>query len=152
TNAYTSALSATGSLLISGASRCDDICPSLVVAWRDRQQPCDERWIAIGRLLRAREHRQLAALRVVDVCHHGLRRQPRGRRIDDRTPPARGGRERRADHCRRHAQHGRPRGHASRSLDERPATESLLASVFLSCTHARAPLPATTLPCPSAAG
>src|SRR6266508_6714887 len=63
TKAYTSVLSATGSLEISGASRCDDIASLL----RDRDEPGDEPGVAANDLVCADHDDDLALPRVADI-------------------------------------------------------------------------------------
>src|SRR2546427_11763677 len=78
TNAYTSVLSATGSLLISGASLCDDIQgPPLERSWSAGgvEQALDEHRVSVGRFARPRHHGHLSALCVAHVRRH---RFPRG--------------------------------------------------------------------------
>src|SRR4051812_8267200 len=74
TNAYVSVLSATGSLLIAGASRCDDI-PRLLPC--RPQQLGHERAVPEHDLSLLDEHPDLAPRRVAHVDHHrdALRRR-----------------------------------------------------------------------------
>ena len=95
TNAYTSVLSATGSLLISGASRWDDIylASSRLLARRLRclEQSLHQRTILVGRLARPVQHGHLTAPGVADVDDDGLvgyctrRRDELGRVLSDRV-------------------------------------------------------------------
>src|SRR5215471_10589292 len=80
TNAYTSVLSATGSLLISGASRCEDISEVLLgsVLRGGLQQPLDELWVVVGLHACSVENGHLAVLGVAHEGGHRMGRHPRG--------------------------------------------------------------------------
>src|SRR5215469_14956413 len=74
TKAYRSVLSATGSLAISGASRCDDMRSALRLLRRRRrsclEKPPDQIRIAVNHLLRADHHRDLGSGDIPDVEDH----------------------------------------------------------------------------------
>src|SRR6266566_6521058 len=78
TNAYTSVLSATGSLLISGASRWDDICLLLsgraarAVRARRLEQALDEATVAVRSFTDAVHDGHLRAICVADERDNGL--------------------------------------------------------------------------------
>src|ERR1700694_3081945 len=88
TNAYVSVLSATGSLLISGASRCDDMATPLVLSrsclWSASpvEQPLHQHGISVCRLARPVHHGHLTAPGVANVRHDRLARA-RTRRLGD---------------------------------------------------------------------
>src|SRR5207249_10043372 len=112
-NAYTSALSATGSLLISGASRCEDIVvTSLCARRRCLEQSPRQRTVAVGRLARARDHGHLAARGVAHVSEHRLGRVRRGGIGGEASVLPGQGRG------ARHPDRGHPRHRAGRGLDE----------------------------------
>src|SRR5262245_50417583 len=114
TNAYVSVLSATGSLLISGASLWEDI--RLLLAVRGRlEQPLDQCLVAVGDLGRPAHHGDLAAVRIADHRDHGLLGR-RARRVGDLTVLQRSG-------CRRRSgsDHRRPRGRTGGSEQLPPA-------------------------------
>ena len=83
TNAYTSVLSATGSLGISGASRCEDIS----LASRRVQDPGHQVAVVDHDLAFSDEQPHLGPSVVVDHGQHRLRRPPRTGPGDGQRPP-----------------------------------------------------------------
>src|SRR5689334_4949693 len=97
TNAYTSVLSATGSLLIAGASRWDDISSGSLL--RRAGDPGGDLAIVQLHLALTRHHRDLSGVGLADVGHDGSRCGCRvgvglvgDQRADDRRARRGGGR------------------------------------------------------------